>query len=224
MHQVPRARFASRARTDSWQSPFGHNDDMRVIGASWGRTGTTSAAAALELLGFGPCFQMQDVWPRPTLAALWNEHRAGRHVDWPVELREFESCVDWPGCWQWREFAELWPEAHVLLTVRDAESWYDSALGSIHDWTGPGRDVGPPEVAELLSAVWDEHFGGWEGFLDREHAIAAYDAHVEDVRRTCPEHRLIEWRVSDGWEPICAALDIPVPDLPVPHLNARDSA
>lgn len=171
MHQVPRARFASRARTDSWQSPFGHNDDMRVIGASWGRTGTTSAAAALELLGFGPCFQMQDVWPRPTLAALWNEHRAGRHVDWPVELREFESCVDWPGCWQWREFAELWPEAHVLLTVRDAESWYDSALGSIHDWTGPGRDVGPPEVAELLSAVWDEHFGGWEGFLDREHAI-----------------------------------------------------
>ena len=55
---------------------------MRVIGASWGRTGTTSAAAALELLGLGPCFQMQDVWPHPKLARLWNEHRAGRHVDW----------------------------------------------------------------------------------------------------------------------------------------------
>lgn len=77
---------------------------------------------------------------------------------------------------------------------------------------------------ELLAAVWDEHFGGWEGFLDREHAIAAYDAHVEDVRRTCPEGRLIEWRVSDGWEPICTALDIPVPGVAVPHLNARDSA
>ena len=196
---------------------------MRVIGASWGRTGTTSAAAALELLGFGPCFQMQDVWPRPALAALWNEHRAGGHVDWLVEMAEFGSCVDWPGCWQWREFAELWPDAHILLTVRDAASWYDSALGSIHDWTAPGRDVGPPEVAALLSAVWDEHFGGWEGFLDRERAITAYDAHVEDVRRTCPAGRLVEWRVSDGWQPLCAALDVAVPDVPAPHLNARST-
>lgn len=193
---------------------------MQVIGAGWGRTGTTSAAAALELLGFGPCFQMQDVWPRPEFATLWNEHRAGRPVDWRTELSEFESCVDWPGCWQWREFAELWPDAQVLLTVRDAESWYASALASIHDWTGPGRDVGPPEVATLLTSLWDEHFGGWTGFLDRESSIAAYEAHVDDVRRMCPEHRLVEWRVADGWQPLCAALEVPVPDVPVPHLNA----
>jgi hypothetical protein len=196
---------------------------VRIIGAGWGRTGTTSAAAALELLGFGPCFQMQDVWPRPELASLWNRHRAGSPVDWRVELREFESCVDWPGCWHWREFAELWPDAKVLLTVRDAQSWYESALGSIHEWTRPGRDVGPPEVAELLAAVWDEHFGGWQGFFDRDRAIAAYDAHVDDVRRNCPEHRLVEWRVSDGWQPLCAALGVPIPSGPVPHLNARDS-
>ena len=83
---------------------------------------------------------------------------------------------------------------------------------------------GPSEVAELLAAVWGEHFGGWESFLDRKHAIAASDAHVEDVRRTCPEGRLIEWRVSDGWQPICVTLDIPIPGLSAPHLNARDSA
>lgn len=197
---------------------------MRVIGASWGRTGTTSAAASLQLLGFGPCFQMQDVWSRPELATLWNSRRAGRFVDWKAELRDFRSCVDWPGCWQWREFAELWPDAHILLTVRDGESWYDSALGSIHEWTRPGRDVGPPEIAELLAAIWDRHFGGWDGFFDRDRAIAAYGAHVDDVRRHCPAHRLVEWTVSDGWEPLCAALDVPIPSAPVPHLNARDLA
>ncbi|MDN5896934.1 MAG: hypothetical protein L0H93_23290 [Nocardioides sp.] len=197
---------------------------MRVIGAGWGRTGTTSAAAALELLGFGPCLQMQDVWPRPELASLWNRHRAGHLADWRQELREFDSCVDWPGCWQWREFAELWPEAHVLLTVRDAESWYDSALGSIHAWTAPGQDVGPPEVAGLLDAVWEEHFGGWQNFLDRPRAVAAYEEHLADVRKNCPGHRLIEWRVSDGWEPLCSSLGVPVPDVSLPHLNARESS
>ncbi len=196
---------------------------MRVIGAGWGRTGTTSAAAALELLGFGPCLQMQDVWPRPELASLWNGYRAGDPVDWRVALREFGSCVDWPGCWQWREFADLWPTAHVLLTLRDAESWYQSALGSIHAWTAPDQDVGPPEVATLLAAVWTEHFGGWEQFLDRDRAITAYNNHVANVRRACPKGRLIEWRVSDGWQPLCAALSVPVPDVPVPHLNARNS-
>jgi hypothetical protein len=164
---------------------------------------------------------MQDVWTRLELAQLWNRARSGQLVDWGRELREFDSCVDWPGCWQWREFSEMWPNAHVLLTVRDAESWYDSALDSIHAWTAPGQDVGPPEVADLLDAVWEEHFGGWENFLDRQRAIAAYDAHVDDVRNTCPHHRLIEWQVSDGWQPLCGPLGVPIPDVPVPHLNAR---
>lgn len=194
---------------------------MQVIGAGWGRTGTTSAAAALELIGFGPCFQMQDVWRRPELASLWNQHRSGRHVDWRTELHEFASCVDWPGCWQWLEFAELWPDAQVLLTVRDAESWYDSALESIHAWTAPGQDVGPSEVAKLLATIWDKHFGGWEGFLDRKRAIEAYKSHVDDVRRNCPKQRLIEWRVSEGWGPLCNGLGVAIPNEPLPHLNAR---
>ncbi|TWP35683.1 hypothetical protein FGL98_12780 [Leekyejoonella antrihumi] len=143
-------------------------------------------------------------------------------MDWRTELGDFDSCVDWPGCWQWREFAALWPQARVLLTVRDAQSWYDSALGSIHAWTAPGQDVGPPEVARLLAAVWDEHFGGWEGFLDRERAVAAYEAHVDDVRTSCPGDRLVQWQVSDGWQPLCDSLGVPIPDVPVPHLNARE--
>ena len=31
---------------------------MRVIGSGFGRTGTASLKAALETLGFGPCYHM----------------------------------------------------------------------------------------------------------------------------------------------------------------------
>jgi hypothetical protein len=197
---------------------------MRVIGASWGRTGTTSAAAALQMLGFGPCVQMQTMWERPELAEIWAAHYRGDRADWQTVLGEFDASVDWPGAWEWREFMALWPDAKVLLTVRDADSWYDSVLGSIHAWTAPGTDVGPPAVAELLDRVWDQHFGGWHGVFDRERTIAAYQDHVAEVRRDCPSHRLIEWRVADGWTALCDGLGVAVPADPVPLLNARVSA
>lgn len=194
---------------------------VKVIGASWGRTGTTSAAAALDLLGFGPCVQMQTMWEQPRLAEVWAAHYRGHPADWQEFLVDFSASVDWPGAWEWRRFAALWPEAKILLTLRDGESWYDSVLGSIHAWTAPGKDVGPPAVAELLDRVWNEHFGGWHRVLDREQTIAAYEAHVEGVRSECPPDRLIQWRVADGWSSLCDGLGVAVPDQAVPHLNSR---
>lgn len=196
---------------------------MKVIGASWGRTGTTSAAAALDILGFGPCVQMQTMWERPQLAEIWAAHYQGSRADWVTVLKEFGASVDWPGCWEWRTFTQLWPEAKVLLTVRDPASWFDSMLGSIHEWTAPGKDVGPPAVASLLDRVWDEHFGGWHRAYDRDRTMALYQAHVDRVRRGCPPDRLIEWRVADGWRDVCAGLGVDVPDKPVPHLNSRSA-
>ncbi|WP_425326670.1 sulfotransferase [Spelaeicoccus albus] len=51
--------------------------------------------------------------------------------------------------------------------------------------------------------------------------MAAYQRHVDDVRRNCAEQRLIEWSVRDGWEPLCIRLGTAVPVVAVPHLNAR---
>jgi hypothetical protein len=129
--------------------------------------------------------------------------------------------VDWPGCWQWEEFAGLWPQAPVLLSVRPADDWYDSVRATIHAWTAPGRDVGPAPVATLLARVWEDDFGGWERVLDRRHAIACFERHNEYVRDTCPSGRLVEWTVADGWEPLCRALGVARPDEPFPHLNRR---
>lgn len=194
---------------------------MDVIGAGWGRTGTTSAAAALDRLGFGPVMQMQETWSHPELAEVWNHHHDGRPADWETVLADYRATVDWPGCWEWSEFADMWPAARVLLTVRDSATWYDSVRRSIHAWTAPGEDVGPPPVAELLTRIWDEDFGGWDAVFDRDRTIAIYEAHNDEVRRTCPPDRLIEWNVADGWRRLCEGLDVPMPDEPFPHLNQR---
>lgn len=195
--------------------------DMKVIGASWGRTGTTSAAAALDLLGFGPCVQMQTMWEEPWLAAAWAANYHRQPTDWQELLADFGASVDWPGAWEWRRFAELWPDAKVLLTLRDAESWYDSVLGSIHAWTAPGKVSGPPAVTQLLDRIWNEHFGGWHHLFDRDQTIAAYKAHLDGVRRECPPDRLIQWQVADGWSVLCEGLGVAIPHESVPHLNSR---
>jgi hypothetical protein len=49
--------------------------------------------------------------------------------------------------------------------------------------------------------------------------MEAYVRHNDAVRAGVAPERLVEWRPDDGWEPICAALGLPVPDEPFPRLN-----
>src|SRR5207244_12493939 len=56
-------------------------------------------------------------------------------------------------------------------------------------------------------------------FTDEVRAKAAYLAHNDEVRATIPADRLLEWWPGDGWDPISAALELPVPDAPFPHVN-----
>ncbi|RVA74724.1 sulfotransferase family protein, partial [Mesorhizobium sp. M7A.F.Ca.CA.001.08.2.1] len=95
-----------------------------VIGAGFGRTGTHTLNLALEMLGFGPCHHMEDVNSNP-------EHRdliraAGRRepANWDVVYAGYKSAVDWPTAYFWRELAEYFPDAKLILTVRNPEDWY----------------------------------------------------------------------------------------------------
>ena len=116
---------------------------MRTIGAGWGRTGTTSLAKALERLGAGPCLQMQTLWAHPELADVWNAHHDGADVDWAAALAGWHSIVDWLGSWQWETYARLWPEAPIVLSVRDPDDWYDSVRATIESaMSAKGRAIG----------------------------------------------------------------------------------
>ncbi|SRR5690606_19360748 len=204
---------------------------LKVIGAGFGRTGTTSTAEALRILGFGPCHEMQELFAHPETIPLWRRKAAGEPVSWDELLGGYVSTVDWPSAFYWRELADAYPQAKVLLTVRDPQSWYDSVRNTIYHVRYRAEGM-PPEVRARFDArpelwgqakladelVWERTFGG--RFTDREHAIAVYQAHNADVQASVPAGRLLVFDVGQGWEPLCEFLEVDVPDVPFPRLNS----
>ena len=116
---------------------------MRVIGAGFGRTGTTSLKAALQELGFGPSYSLSEVFAHPEHVGFWETAAgpAGEEVDWEQFLAGYEVAVDWPACSFYEELMEAFPEAPVILTVRDPAPWYESTRSTIYELrrltTGP---------------------------------------------------------------------------------------
>jgi hypothetical protein len=194
---------------------------LHVIGAGFGRSGTTSLTRALEILGYGPCYHMQVAMTRPGHARFWIRARAGEPVDYRRFFRRYRATVDWPSCEFYRELMAAYPEARVVLNVRDPDEWYDSMAETLWAVQKAWPWWLPSTILRMHDAViWHSRFGG--RFDDRAKAISAYRAHVEEVRRTVPRERLLEWRVAEGWEPLCEFLGRPVPDgVPFPRLNDR---
>ena len=196
---------------------------LKVIGAGLGRTGTLSLKVALEKLGFDKCYHMTEVIAHPDHVPVWEAAGRGEPVDWEALFRGYRATVDWPGCHFYREFLERYPEAKVILTVRDPERWYDSARQTIYAVrTAFPRWGMPPRMRRLLAMtdrlIWDGVFRG--RFEDKTYAIEVFHRHNEEVRRAVPPDRLLVYEVKEGWGPLCASLGVPVPEgEPFPHVN-----
>ncbi len=197
---------------------------MQVIGAGFGRTGTLSLKHALEELGFGPTYHMQEAGRRPAHVRQWLEYAETGHADWDGLFAEFGSGVDYPVSCVWEELATHYPDAKIILTVRDPGRWWESTHSTIYGFrsafpTWFQRAVPPAgrfvEMVERL--VWEGLFD--QRFTDRDFAIEVFNRHVDHVRSSCPSERLLVFEVADGWGPLCEFLGVAVPDQPFPHVN-----
>jgi hypothetical protein len=197
---------------------------LSVVGAGFGRTGTMSLKQALETLGVGRCYHMMEVARNPGHVAEWNEIADGARDRWDEVFEGYAATVDWPACRYWRELAEHYPEAKILLSLRDAEGWYDSVRDTLYPVMQRGdaavRAAAEPVLAMARKIVLQRTFD--DRFEDREHAIAVFEQHNAAVRAAFPDERLLVYRPGDGWEPLCRFLDRPVPSEPFPHVNSRD--
>jgi hypothetical protein len=205
---------------------------FKVIGAGFGRTGTTTLKYALEKLLGGRCYHMEEVFARPEHIAWWARKGRGEAAEWADVLEGYVAACDWPPAAYYKELAEHYPEAKVVLTVRDFDRWYDSASETIFSMYTLSQK--PPmlwmfklvpkmrEFPEMVAnIVWGERGTFGERFADREHARAVFDRHIEEVKRTIPAERLLVYSLSEGWEPLCRFLGVPVPAEPMPHRNER---
>jgi len=197
---------------------------LKVVGAGFGRTGTLSLKHALERLGFGPCYHMMEAFQRPDHIAMWHRLAFGNSMDWDLVFRDFCATVDWPAARWWREIAAHFPEAKVLLSVRDPEAWYQSMSDTIYQpmkWPIP---AGVPEVVKLQTemgrkAILAETFDN--RFEDKAHAIEVFKRHSQEVSDTIDPARLLVFDVREGWAPLCRFLEVPVPSEPFPRLNDK---
>jgi Sulfotransferase domain len=198
---------------------------LTIIGSGFGRTGTASLKRALEMLGFGPCHHMEEVMEHPEQVAHWQAFVAGDSVDWSEVFTGYNSQVDWPGAHVWRELAAAYPAAKVIHSVRPQEIWWKSFSSTIGRVFGGYKEMTLPDHVKAMMeameiAIVRDTFGG--KLTDKESALAAYRRRTEEVRAAFPPERLLVFDVTQGWEPLCAFLNVATPNEPFPRVNSTE--
>ncbi len=207
---------------------------LQVIGAGFGRTGTMSAYTALNILGF-PCYHMFEVLENKANAThldFWRNVAntpPGTKHDWEQVFARYTAAVDNPACCVWRELLAAYPEAKVLLTLhpKGPEAWYESTIDTIYftenRWQFKLLRYFAPFVRKMgdmsHKLIWQRNHRGTMN--DRARAIAHYQTHIEEVKAAVSPDKLLIFKASDGWEPLCRFLGVPVPNEPFPNTNDR---
>lgn len=197
---------------------------MKVIGASFPRTGTMSTKAALERLGLNPCYHFVTQFERPQDIDVWLAAADGKMPDWKALFADFQAAVDWPTSFFYKELMEVYPDAKVLLNSRDPEKWYQSISTTVYPVTmrENNANVTQAHASEtLIKLGWQGMFGG--RFEDKDYAIEVFNKHNQAVQDDVPRERLLVWEPTQGWGPLAAFLGVEAPDEPFPRLNDNES-
>lgn len=244
--QNPQAKVDSKA-----------GDVLQVIGAGLPRTGTSSLVVALGILGFGPSHHFTEVIYKPESAPVFDrliqacriptsrfapksKAESAAILD---ELREifrgYKSSLDGPACHFVPELMELYPNAKVVLSVRDNdEVWYKSLMDTVgiqsYDWYWylkmPTGTLGFTRLARTFFEAWKQGTGG-------QLRPELHSMHTQWVRKVVPKEKLLEvctfpfpigfssaadvwsrqFNVKQGWGPLCKFLEVPIPDQPFPR-------
>jgi hypothetical protein len=191
---------------------------LKVIGAGFPRTATWSQKLALEHLGFGPCYHMSEALEQPAHWPLWEAAAAGRPVDWDAIFTGWGSTTDAPACHFYKELAAHYPDAKVILGLRDEERWFASTQNTVLTEAVAGFHAARGSLGMVEAVGWGTdprlHDKAW--MLDR------YRRHIREVQDVIPAERLLLYDPADGWAPLCSFLGVPVPQEPFPVVNTTN--
>ena len=174
--------------------------------------------ALRHLLG-APVYHMSEAFAHPEHAPTWVAAITGHPPVWSEFLAEYAAGVDAPFSNCWRDLAAAYPDAPVLLSHRgSAEVWRRSMEATVLPRTRemlmrPDDDPMVPLFRVIFADLFTD-------VNDPEDVMAGYERWRVEVREEIAPGRLVEWQPGEGWEPICRALGLPVPNLPFPHENS----
>ncbi|KAK5134553.1 hypothetical protein LTR08_006338 [Meristemomyces frigidus] len=208
---------------------------MKVLALGLGRTGTASLRTALKELGFDDCYHMMSASvENPPDCLMWSDALAAKYdgkgtfgrEQWDQLFGHCQAICDWPCVAFAKELIEAYPEAKVLVTTRDVDSWHSSTMKTVH-WraTEPELqlvakfDWAAGMYQPMLSKFWTEF---WEGDFEKN-GKRRYREYYEEIRSLVPAENLLEYKMGEGWKPLCEFLDCPVPEgKKFPRTNDTD--
>lgn len=198
---------------------------LEIIGAGFGRTGTNSLKIALELIGYNPCYHMNEVVQNPIHVKFWNDVALDIPMDWSQFFNLYKAAVDWPVAAFTKELYATFKNSKVILTVRDPESWYESTKNTIFvgmaNWEKIEHKATKNRLKMAKNIIIDGIFSG--KYHDKSHCISVYQEHLTDIKKTIAQNDLLEFDVSDGWKPLCEFLNLEIPKVPFPYTNTREN-
>ena len=197
---------------------------LKILGAGFGRTGTQSLKLAIEALNLGPCHHMYEIRKNLALLPAWTALGQGKPADWDEMFKGFNSQVDWPGAAYWRQLADHFPDAKVILTTRDPDRWFDSMQKTIAPFMasrGTHKDAFQNEIGELIfNAIGQPIFD--DRMTDRAYCTQRFLAHIDEVKSVIAPERLLVYDVKQGWDPLCKFLNVDIPAEDFPATNTSD--
>jgi hypothetical protein len=208
---------------------------LKVIGSGVGRTGTHSLKVALEQLGFGKCYHMEELLRHPEGLTYFEKAERGETVDWHELFKSYSSAVDYPVARYYKEIIAAFPQAKIIHTIRDPESWYNSAMETIFWASKPsaGRMLRMLMRLPFSSAIRerlpvlkydgrmvDNIYG--KDLRNKHEVIRRYNEINNEALNILPKDRSLVYDIKTGWEPLCKFLDVPVPTVPFPKSNAKE--
>jgi Sulfotransferase domain len=208
---------------------------LLVIGSGVGRTGTHSLKLALEQLGFDKCYHMDELLQHPDGLTYFQKADRGENVNWNELFTGYKSAVDYPVARYYKQIIAAYPEAKIIHTIRDPESWYNSAMDTIF-WASK------PSLGRILKMLIRMPFSSvvrkrfpvlkYNGAMiaaiygkdlkNKAEVIRRYNEINAETLNTIPKDRSLVYEVKTGWEPLCNFLNVLVPTISFPKSNTRD--
>ncbi|PYI32245.1 NAD dependent epimerase/dehydratase [Aspergillus indologenus CBS 114.80] len=215
---------------------------MRVLSLGLTRTGSESLMDALRILGYHEAYHgYQAMISNPRDCEMWLKalrakydgvgQRFGRE-EWDKLLGHCQAVSDIPAICFAEDLIQAYPEAKVIVTVRDVDDWYESMMTLVTAIDTPLNKYLLVPLISITNTLLHSRFRLVpETFLKaglylygediRTTARETYRNHVSRIQALVPKDRLLLYHVKEGWEPLCAYLGQPVPAVPVPNGNSK---
>ena len=220
------------------------NGGLKIIGAGWGRTGTSSTAAALKILGY-KTYAMDQVfsdnhfakWMKLEENVLSQNENCNKLIFKEIyDDNGYDACFNDPSCGYYQVLYKHY-QCKVILTTRDFDKWYNSYYNTIFQcykirerfWFKLPFIHNHRFIHKFMKmCIWRKNFNLKDDksiakmFENKEFVKQKYNKHIDEVQKNIPKKDLLIYNVAQGWEPLCKFLNKPTPkNIPFPRKNTR---